>query len=71
MKKENPKEFEAACLYDEKLRQEGGDKYKFPRYISRELRPLREVDFISEDDLIKYGFENECEGMCGVWALVE
>ena len=71
MKRESPKDFKKACEYDDLLRSENNFSHRLirPQYISRELIPLRELDFSTPDSPqveMKFGMENECEGMCGV-----
>ena len=62
----DPWDFGKACALDDAIR-DGGNGTTGPLYVSRHLRPLREIDFKAlmdspQGDL----FGNECEGMCGV-----
>ena len=75
MKESAPKEFEAACAYDESLRKEAermgtSTGTKLPQYVSPELIPLREVDLgvapKKEDLWQNISMQDECSGMCGV-----
>jgi hypothetical protein len=69
LKINSPSEFESACEIDERYRQNkkiaGRGKDVF---IHRSLKPLREVDFSSDEDNGQqvWDFQAECEGMCGV-----
>lgn len=62
----DPAAFEDACVVDEGLRAIGRHKgMRSEMFLHRTLRPLRVVD-LTEPDVHGLGFENECEGMCGV-----
>lgn len=63
IKKEEPEEFEKACILDEKIR--SGLKYKDQLYLHKSRKPLREVD-LQEDQMTIDDFVNECEGFCGI-----
>ena len=73
MKKQHPKDFEAACQYDEKIRLSAtrmGKGLSLEQYIRPELIPLRNIDLDHLTDNkqmdLQFGMANECEGMCGV-----
>ena len=64
LKEKYPNEFERACQFDEKIRIYPKMRQKL--YISRQLIPLRKVDFNKQ-----YTFEfpdliEECNGLCGL-----
>lgn len=64
---ESPGEFEAACSYDEKIRDSSRAGVHRPVFLHRSLKPLREVDLtVDATPQLNFGFLNECEGMCGV-----
>jgi hypothetical protein len=63
IKKQDPEEFEAACLLDEKVRE--GLAYKNDLFLHRSRKPLREVD-LNENQTTIDDFINECEGFCGI-----
>ncbi len=69
-RKEAPEQFEAACRWDEIIR-DGGVGLEGKQYMVDTLVPLRELPTVEEmkankqPDLFDL-FENECEGMCGL-----
>ena len=63
LKKEFPDEFNKACEFDDKIRQLPNMRGK--TYLSRKLRPLREVNFDYEPSLFPELIE-ECYGLCGL-----
>ena len=64
MKKNQPGEFEKACLFDEKIRKNGGfTNYRGEQYVHSSLKPLREANLERRG---KYSMRDECDGMCGV-----
>ena len=62
-KKNFPKEFEKACLFDDKIRNYPGLKSR--AYIYKELKPLRDIDFTQQPSLFPELIE-ECYGLCGL-----
>lgn len=61
-----PDDFKEACAFDDAIR-EGGGGTDGPLYVSRHLRPLRDIDFAALANTRQLDlFGNECEGMCGV-----
>jgi len=45
----------------------GSGKLKDELYLHRECKPINEIDFTAKkDNQMNFGFNNECEGMCGV-----
>ena len=62
-KKVFPKEFEDACKFDDKIRIYPNLKHK--AYLSRHLKPLRDINFSYEKSLFPELIE-ECEGLCGL-----
>tara|TARA_R100000655_G_scaffold75355_1_gene114224 strand:+ start:1173 stop:2036 length:864 start_codon:yes stop_codon:yes gene_type:complete len=68
--KENPKEWEEACKFDEAIRQDKRvRKSKLDNflYLHRSGKPLREADIRSDEQKGQGSlWDNECEGMCGL-----
>ena len=68
-KEYEPAEFEKSCDFDDALR---ADDRRLPGvqgkvYVHRSFTPLRMVNFdIASNDGKNLGFDNECEGMCGL-----
>lgn len=62
-KKEFPEEFELACKFDDSIRNFNGLKRK--AYLSKHLKPLREINFSFEPSLFPELIE-ECDGLCGL-----
>lgn len=71
MKRDEPRQWEAACAFDRRLRERRATKLaagiKGEIFVHRSMQPLDQVDFRTwaergQPDL----FGNECEGMCGV-----
>jgi len=62
-KKVFPKEFKKACDFDDKIRNYTGLKSK--AYLSKHLKPLKEIDFTYENSLFPELIE-ECDGLCGL-----
>ena len=60
LKEEHPEDFDLACSFDEAMRAKHPDD---PLYIHRSMKPLRDVDFTSNQLEL---FEEECEGYCGI-----
>jgi len=67
MKDTKPNEFKQAVEYDAFIRQ-GNTKIKDELYLHRSCLPLDKIEFkkITKDNNLDFGFNNECEGMCGV-----
>lgn len=68
MKADDPESFAAAVLVDNALRS-GGIVRKGIPFLHRSCQPLSAIDFSNAQDRGQsdiFGFENECEGMCGV-----
>ena len=61
LKRNNPEEFESACLLDDKIRI--NPKLRSKLYLHRSFKPLREAN-LQENQLD--AFDNECEGYCGI-----
>jgi len=62
-KKIFPKEFKIACKFDDKIRNYPNLKNK--AYLSKHLKPLKDIDFRYEQSLFPELIE-ECEGLCGL-----
>jgi len=62
-KKEFPVEFEKACIFDDAIRNYPGLKQK--AYLSKHLKPLRDINFEYEQSLFPELIE-ECDGLCGL-----
>ena len=67
MKMNYPEEWQNAVETDNKIRN-GVRGVEGPLYLSRQLKPLDEIDFRSLEDMGQQVLEfgDECEGMCGV-----
>lgn len=70
MKSEQPIEFERACQYDEAIREAQGKKVRGAGivgqlFVWRGFEPLRTASFETAPGQIDFGFEQECDGMCG------
>jgi hypothetical protein len=63
LKRYSKKDFERACVFDDKIR--NYPKLKHRAYISRQLKPLREIDFSQHPSLFPDMIE-ECHGLCGL-----
>jgi len=63
LKREEPEEFRRAVEFDRKLRNH--PKLTGRAYLHRSMQPLEEIDFENTDQM-DFGFDGECEGMCGV-----
>jgi hypothetical protein len=67
LKEQHPAQFETAAQYDERIRDSTKAGVSRPAFLHRSLLPLRQVDFTKpETGQLDFGFQNECEGMCGV-----
>lgn len=69
-KAELPAEFERACQIDEKMREIQGRKLNGAAlvgqlYVWRGFKPLRTAEFDTAKGQLDFGFEQECDGMCG------
>ena len=69
IKDESPSEFEDACEFDEKLREQGLTHPRHPDgkfvnriYLHNSMKPLREADF--ENDTEDFLQQEDCEGGC-------
>lgn len=70
MKIEQPVEFERACQYDEAIREAQGKKVRGAGivgqlFVHRSFTPLRTASFDTNPGQMDFGFEQECDGMCG------
>lgn len=61
MKEEDPESFADAVAFDKLIRKQ--PKLKGQVFLHRSLVPLENVDF---SGMGAHGFEEECEGMCGI-----
>jgi hypothetical protein len=71
MRNEDPEHFQKAIDFDEELRRKWNENrggMRMSVFINVERRPLREIDFDSEEDKGQQliDFQSECEGMCGL-----
>jgi hypothetical protein len=62
-KKQFPNEFEKACKFDDAIR--NYPKLNRQTFISKQLKPLREIDFSQHPSLFRELIE-ECSGLCGL-----
>lgn len=62
-KKQYPNEFEKACKFDDAIR--NYPKLQNKTYLSKHLKPLRDIDFSQSPSLFPELVE-ECEGLCGL-----
>lgn len=62
LKKNSPEEFEDACQFDDAIRNMTKQGIRQPIFLHSQRIPLREVKFKGQID----GFQNECEGHCGL-----
>ena len=62
-KKIFPKEFKIACDFDDKIRDYPNLRNK--AYLSKHLKPLKDIDFRYENSLFPELIE-ECDGLCGL-----
>lgn len=70
MKADEPEEFERACQYDEAIRESQGKKtcgagIVGKLFVWRGFAPLRTASFETNPGQMDFGFEQECDGMCG------
>lgn len=65
MRDNDPESWADACLVDDALRS-GRFPFKGDAHLHRTCKPLRDADLGAPDAVSVFGFENECEGMCGV-----
>lgn len=61
----HPAEFERACVFDEQIRH-GLKAVQGTAYLSAKRKPLREINLDGNGQREIDGFENECEGHCGI-----
>jgi hypothetical protein len=69
LKDAEPEDFEAAAKFEDDLQSVHQDSNLLGTpFLHRSLKPLREVDFSTEEERgqANLNFNNECEGMCGV-----
>jgi hypothetical protein len=67
LRDQSPAEFEAACAFDVRIRDSSQAGVHRPVFLHRSLKALREVDLaVDATPQLDFGFQNECEGMCGV-----
>ena len=67
LRSQEPAFFERAVELDHALRANGiRAGFKEHTYLHKSLKPLDQVDFDEAQGELDFGFENECEGMCGV-----
>jgi hypothetical protein len=69
LKQNYPAEFARAAAFDEGIRDMSKSGIKGQVFLHRSLTPLGRIDFEERRRLPLFdrdGFENECEGMCGV-----
>lgn len=62
-KKQFPEEFEEACKFDDAIR--NYPNLKRSAFLSKHLKPLRDVDFTQTPSLFPELIE-ECNGLCGL-----
>lgn len=62
-KKQYPNEFEKACKFDDAIR--NYPNLKRQTFLSKHLKPLREIDFTQHPSLFPELIE-ECNGLCGL-----
>lgn len=70
MKREDPLEFEKACVFDDAIRAAQGKKscgagITGELFVWRGFKPLRLAEFDNLPGQMDFGFEQECDGMCG------
>ena len=70
MKRDDPEQFERACQYDEAIREAQGKKVRGAGivgqlFVWRGFAPLRTARFDVAPNQMDFGFEQECDGMCG------
>lgn len=70
MKIEDPSEFERACQFDEAIREAQGKTIRGAGivgqlFVHRSFTPLRTANLEPDPGQMDFGFEQECEGMCG------
>jgi hypothetical protein len=58
-----PEEFETACKFDDKIR--NYPKLRNQTYLSKHLKPLRDIDFSYHPSLFSELIE-DCDGLCGL-----
>lgn len=70
MKRDDPEQFERACQFDEAIREAQGRKVRGAGivgqlFVWRGFAPLRTASFETSPGQLDFGFEQECDGMCG------
>ena len=71
MRNHDPEHFQKAIEFDEQLRSlwnENRGGMRMSVFLNVNRKPLREMDFDSEEDKgqLNFDFKAECEGMCGI-----
>jgi 3'-phosphoadenosine 5'-phosphosulfate sulfotransferase (PAPS reductase)/FAD synthetase len=75
IKNKNKEEWEEIVKIDTAIRNQdrfkknnvGSGKLKDELYLHRDCKPINEIDFSTKkNNQMDFGFNNECEGMCGV-----
>ena len=76
LKQTAPDDFNRAVQFDKDIRKQNKEEKALngTLYLHRKCEPLNEIDFMANlskkttqiDDDFKFGFGNECEGLCGV-----
>jgi len=64
LKEKHPEEFKRACDFDDMIRYYPKMKQKL--YISRRLKPLKNIDFHSQQVMQFPDLIEECNGLCGL-----
>lgn len=64
MKEDEPEAFASAVEFDKRIRKM--PKINHECFLHRSLKPLDEIDFNEAEGQFDFGFDNECEGMCGL-----
>lgn len=67
LKENDPQAFLDAVAVDEIIRERGtAEGINRRQFVHRSFSPLNEVDFDKQSHQKNFGFEEECDGMCGV-----
>lgn len=66
LRAEHPEEFQKAIDFDELIRDMTKSGDRNPVFLHRSLQPLDQVDFTGGQRSLDFGFDEECEGVCGV-----
>ena len=70
MRDDDPEEWERACAFDEAIREAQGKKMRGAGivgqlFVHRSFTPLRTATLEENPGQLDFGFEQECDGMCG------